>query len=552
MLINEYYKITTNLTNNNDSDLRNVEIIISLPTNLLDKVFLVASEPSATSKLSSRIQIDVGAMKGHANSSVSYFISSMIEGNIELKQSLCYLIEDKSVVDDLSTFSQVSSPSEASKNIEKCFAEKEDQHEIVVDYLENNLVRKKRDDILIIPCVEEFHFESKLYTLDRRPATSCFKDEDVIMRCTLKMTSPFNIEIVDAFFIADVNVDELQNQNENFIRKDEARGSQMQNLIILRPNRKTSDWITKESFKTPVIDDASKIFDAKALEVKRKEQSTKDVVESEDDPFALKSKEQKLNYANSGDVCKTIVKNTIDVVELIDGGDKKKGFINAKINLIDDSSFDPNRKFGIYCIKWKKSDSEIVNESKFAIKGIGELLKVFALPSINDSSTDVREPLLNIYCSITERVFVREFFTYKVTLKNPHSTILSLVATFNVNSAEGFMFAGHRQVNVTILSYSQFELAFNLYPLKSDFQRLPELRLELVSSQDDSAAKENIIETTQKPEVSQKQLELNELLKRWLPKAVFVHVSFTSATHELRFNSILSFTASDTEIAVGI
>lgn len=124
-----------------------------------------------------------------------------------------------------------------------------------------------------------------------------------------------------------------------------------------------------------------------------------------------------------------------------------------------------------------------------------------------------------------DRVFVREVFTYKVTLKNPHSTILNLLATFNVNGADGFMFAGHRQVNVTILSFSQFDLSFNLYPLKSNNQKLPELKLEIVSNQDDSTLKENLIESTQNPEASQKQSELNELLKRWLPKSVFVHVS---------------------------
>lgn len=376
MLINEYYKITTNLTNNHDADVRTVEIIISLPTNLLNKVFLVADEPTASSKLSSRIKIDVGAMKGRSNASISYFITSMIEGNIELKQSLCYQIEDKSAQDDSSTFNQVSSPSDASKNIEKCFADKEDQHEIVVDYLENNLVRKKRDDILIIPCVEEFHFESKFYTLNRKPATSCFKDEDMIMRCTLKLTSPFNLNIVDAFFIADVNVDELRNQNENFIKLDK-RGTQVENLLVLRPICTSTNWITKETFKKPVNDDASKLFDTKCLEVKRKENNVKEVLnENEDDPFVLKSKDQKLNYANCGDVCKTIVKSALDVVELIGSGDKKKGFINAKINLLDEKSVDTTRKFGMYCIKWKKSDSNIINESKFMVKGIGEFLQL--------------------------------------------------------------------------------------------------------------------------------------------------------------------------------
>ena len=138
---------------------------------------------------------------------------------------------------------------------------------------------------------------------------------------------------------------------------------------------------------------------------------------------------------------------------------------------------------------------------------------------------DVKEPLLNIYCAIKDRVFVREFFTYKITLKNPHATILNLVATFNVNTTDGFMFAGHRQVNVSILPFSQFELFFNLYPLKSSYQKLPELKLELVNSIDEGVVKENVIVTAPKAETSQKQVELNELLKRWLPKSIFIHVS---------------------------
>lgn len=374
MLINEYYKITTNLTNNHDGDLENAQIIVSLPTSLLNKVFLSAETPSSSSKLSSRIQIDVGAMKGRANSTISYFITSLIEGNIELKQSLCYQTEDKSTVDDLSTFSQVTTPTDSSSNLEKSFADKEDQHDIVVEYLENNLVRKKRDDIIIIPCVEEFHFESKFYTLNRKPATSCFKDEEIIMRCTLRMSSPFALDIVDAFFIADVNVDELRNQNKKFVRNSEKQGAEIENILILRPNCTSSEWITKETFKKPVNDDASKLFDAKSLEVKRKEQSVKEVVkENEDDPFVLKSKEQKLNYANGEDVSKTIINSALDVTDLVEAGDKKKGFINAKLNMLDEKAVDWNRKFGMYCIKWKKSESDIVNESKFIIKGIGEI-----------------------------------------------------------------------------------------------------------------------------------------------------------------------------------
>lgn len=375
MLMNEYYKVTTSLTNNNESDLSSVEIIISLPTNLLNKVFLLNEEPAKSSKLSSRIRIEVGAMKAKANVTVCFFITSMVEGNIELKQSLCYQTENNSPVDDLSTFNQVSSPTEPSKSIEKLIAEKDEAHDIVVEYLDNNLVRKKRDNILIIPCVEEFHFEGQFYTLNRQPALTCYKNEDLILRCTLKMTSPFSIDIVDAFFIADVNIDELRNQNENFISKNEQRGALIENLVTLRPNSTSNEWISKENYKKTVNGDASKLFDAKTIETKRKISNIKDSApENVDDPFALKSKDQKLNYASTGEVCKTIINNALDVTELIEAeGPKKKGFLNAKVNLVDEKTVDLHRKFGLYCIKWKKSDSDVINESKFSIKGIGKL-----------------------------------------------------------------------------------------------------------------------------------------------------------------------------------
>ena len=367
--------------NNHDSDIQNVGIILSLPTNLVDRVFLLAdaSASSSSLKMSSRIEIEVGTMKARSNASISYFITSMMEGNIELKQSLCYQTEDKSTVDDSSTFHQVSSPSDTSKNIEKCFADKEDQHDIVVEYLSNNLVKKRRDDILIVPCVEEFHFESKFYTLNRKAATSCFKDEDIIMRCVLKMTSPFNLDIIDAFFIADVNVDELSNQNEKFKKMN---SKQIENLVMLRPKRTSSEWLTKEKFNEPVKFDASKIFDEISTEVKSKDNTVKEVTkDNEDDPFALKSKDQKLNYASANDASKTIVNSALDVTELIESsGDRKKGFIKAKINLLDEKNVDTSKKFGMYCIKWKKSDSDMINESKFVIKGIGELRK--SLPKL--------------------------------------------------------------------------------------------------------------------------------------------------------------------------
>lgn len=507
MLMNEYYKISTTLANTEASTVENVKIIMSLPTNLINKVFLlVDGDIKPTTKLSSRIEIDVGVIGENSTTSVVFYLMSMAEGNIELKQSICYEAENKTVSDESSkVIVEVSSPTNATKTVEKYFAD--NQHDIVVEYLDKNKLRKRRDDILIVPCVEEFHFESKFYTLNRQQALSCFKNEDFIMRCTLNMTSPFNIEILDAFLLSDVNIEEISNQHHKFLGRKEKLCMEIENLIILRPKNISSEFVTKNSIQNFFNDDASKIFDEVDMEKSTKEPVVKDAVkETEEDPFALKNKEQKQIYANSNETCKTIVNDILSVTEII--GEKRQGFINAKFNFVNEksSSFDPSRYFGVYCIKWKKIDSDFVNESKFFVKAV-----------------DVRQPLLNIYTSPVDRVFVREIFTYRVTFMNPNSTILNLRATFDPNSTEGFMFAGHRHLNVTIFPNSSFELTYNLYPVKSDWQKLPELKLELIIQQDEA-------QTTQPAAISgdsitQRQSELNDLLRRWLPKAIFVHVS---------------------------
>lgn len=513
MLVNEFYKISTTLTNNEASVLENVKIIISLPTNLINKVFLVVDgESRKTTKLNSRIELSVGKMRESSNTTVVFYLMSMVEGNIELKQSICYEAENKTVSDESSKVvaSQVSSPTtETPKNV---IADKEDQHDIVVEYLDKNKLRKRRDDILIVPCVEEFHFESKFYTLNRQPATSLFKDEDFIMRCTLKMTSPFNIEIIDSFFLADVNVDEISNQNHKFVGRKEKLCMEIENLIILRPKNISSDFITNSTLEKLLNDDASKIFDEISVDKLKKDNPVSDVVkEIEDDPFALKNKDQKLNFVKNGEISKTIINDILSVSDLIN--DKRQGFVNAKFNLVNEKSdcSSQSPRFGVYCIKWKKIDSNFINESKFFVKAV-----------------DVRQPLLNIYTSPVDRVFVREIFTYKVTLKNPHSSILNLKATFDSSCTDGFMFSGHRQLNISIFSHSSFELTFNLYPLKSDWQKLPELKLDLISHQDDGSP------TNLEP-ITPKQSEINELLRRWLPKAIFVHVSYVFCCIQLSF-----------------
>lgn len=67
------------------------------------------------------------------------------------------------------------------------------------------------------------------------------------------------------------------------------------------------------------------------------------------------------------------------------------------------------------------------------------------------------------------------------------------------------------QINISLFSHSTYDLSFNLYPLKLGWQNLPELILEYSTQFD------------KKDELQQS--ELNNLVKRWMPKSVFIHVS---------------------------
>lgn len=120
------------------------------------------------------------------------------------------------------------------------------------------------------------------------------------------------------------------------------------------------------------------------------------------------------------------------------------------------------------------------------------------------------EPLLNIYSFIDEQLYVNEPLVYKVTLKNPGTKILHLTAT--LNQSNSFMFSGHKQLNTSICAYSSVDLKFNLFPWKTGWQLLPELTLEF--------NREYSL-----PEDEALQSDLNHLVKRWLPKTVFIHVS---------------------------
>lgn len=373
MLLNEYYKIQINLTNTHSDTLRNVTAKIFLPANSKNRVFLTKCATDSQTRLKSCIQFDVGEMAANSNHSIDYFIISMTEGNIELKQSLCYEVIDTSDSNTLPAAEKEGSPTEPTAP--STFTASEEHLDIMVERLEGNVVRKRHDDILIVPCVEEFSFETKFYTLDRKALTSCYENEEFLMRICLRTKSPFNIDIIDAFFIADPNISEKSNFNSHFIKSNISRGSAMENVLTLSPLKTSSDWITKEKLKE--VPDASSLFIKSKVDLNILKDKTNEIqanVKDEEDPFSIKKKDLKsLDYNTTSDE-KLNINNVLDVVDLMEGENHKKGFINAKINVLQGKiNVDQSKKFGLYCIKWRKTNSEIVNESKFLIEGVGKL-----------------------------------------------------------------------------------------------------------------------------------------------------------------------------------
>lgn len=100
--------------------------------------------------------------------------------------------------------------------------------------------------------------------------------------------------------------------------------------------------------------------------------------------------------------------------------------------------------------------------------------------------------------------------------------------TATIGSSDGFMLSGHKQLTFTIFPTSHVELTYNLYPLKANFQKLPEIKMEIKNYMEEQAVANVIVadkdaEGGQVSELSKKQTELNDLLERWLPKSIFVH-----------------------------
>lgn len=401
MLVNEFYKITTNITNNHDITLQNVGISINLPTSLKNKVFLTTDVAAKTQKLNSLIQFDIGEIQIQSTTAISYYVISLMEGNIELKQNLWYQTDDLSgavvgktsndkVLLKAGSVDSPTSPNDSSSNSksenENC--DTDNRHNISIEYLQDNLMKKMREDIIIVPCVEEIKFVSRFYTLNKNALDKCLKNEDFLMRVNVEVKSPFPLDIVDVCFLSDFNITELFFEHKKKILKNNLeRGSKLEIVHMLNAKTTIDQWVTKKTFESKIPTEYQELF------VKHKNanpfsfsdkigfEKTEQIIE---DPFISKDEKDKLqkmssNYTNTQNLIKNIYHEARDAIEIIENKQNfgRSGFFNCNFNAVNKQPQDCNI-FGIYFVKWRKNGSDVVNESKFIINGLGEFHIIIA------------------------------------------------------------------------------------------------------------------------------------------------------------------------------
>ncbi|XP_055625411.1 trafficking protein particle complex subunit 11 isoform X2 [Toxorhynchites rutilus septentrionalis] len=590
MLTNEFYKITTKIINNSDLCLKNVGISISVPQPLRNNVFLTTDLSPALQRINSYVQIDIGELQMQSATSISYYATSLIEGNIELRQRLYYQTENLHQVKTSggAMIDSPSTPNSEKEGLAKLIANNErgtqkygNSHNIKFEYITEELVRKIKEDTIVVPCVEELKLTGRFYTLSRQPLVKAYKNEDFILRIAMEVKAPDGLDILETQFISDHNIVEKPYKGQPSIVGSKLRqSSRFEDLRLLNPTNCTRDWITQGDYlnndvqlkfnrsRTP---DHSASGAATTSRLPPDDQFNRSLLaklptnatiigmmtsstgSAED--FKIKSlpssDQPKDDFSKSLAQVKNIYNQAIDCVQLTNN--ERNGFINATISTSSTNGAmvtrgrssepgnsgtadtsgdngDRNLIFGVYCVRWSRSSSpNVINESKFVISGI-----------------EVVDPPLNIYCYLETKMYVRVPVTLRITLKNPTRKILHLQAV--LNSSDSFMFSGHKQLKISIFAHSAYDLLFNLYPLKAGWQPLPELQLDYanptngpssnkqpgksttVVSNKMSTSSESISshpgeagEPSSENLETQLKAELNCLVKRWMPKMVFIH-----------------------------
>lgn len=445
MLVNEYYRLLVRITNNFDLCLQAVGISITVPQSLRNRVFLTTDLGDSMQKLSSSIQIDIGDLQMQGVSDITYYLISLVEGSIELRQKVWYQVDAQQEINVPNTSATLDSPTSGAEVKPNIVPKKfHNTHDIKIEYLDG-AVKKIKEDTIVVACVEEISFNARFYTLSRQALMRAYGGEDFILRVNMDVKAPVDISILDFYFISDHNISEKWRKNNEKIKAGQlSQGTRLEDVMILRPERCTNDWLSKSDY----LSKTSNEF----VNRRRKISSTIQTSQPEVAPPTIENIGKNLlagkiavedvaSLSSTGStrskaedknilITKTIYNNAVD--SLHPTQNYRNGFINqnaTRSGIVAAGPIDSKKIiFGYYCVRWKRVGSTNVNESKFVVAGV-----------------DVVDPPLNIYCYFEKEIYAKVPVNFKITLKNPTSRIINLLVT--LNSAVNFMYAGHRVVS---------------------------------------------------------------------------------------------------------
>lgn len=170
----------------------------------MSPVFVTTDLTKTTQKLLSSLHFDIGDLQMHASNAIQYYVIALCEGNIDLTQKVWYQVDQiqtATATHNIVVESPVHKPNAPSTTpLNKL--NKTNHSNLNIEYLPDGAgVRKYREDVLIIPCVEEFSVRGRFFTLNKQPLAKALRDEDFLMRIDVDVKASSSVDILDMFFI---------------------------------------------------------------------------------------------------------------------------------------------------------------------------------------------------------------------------------------------------------------------------------------------------------------------------------------------------------------
>lgn len=253
MLTNEYFRIEQVLGNTSASvTVQAVGFSVTVPPALKASVFLCTAAAGeqqqlsggggggkATQRLQSALHFELGDLRPHARTTIAYYVVALCEANIDLRQRVWYQLPERgrtqtqagvgsgaggiivespvhkaahaaanaaitsTIVDSSSPIASTQTTSTGATATSAAGVTRSQAHNMNIERLPDGTgIRKCREDVIIVPCVEELSLRARFYTLNKQPLRRAYCDEDVLLRVDVEARAPGAIDVLEMFLIS--------------------------------------------------------------------------------------------------------------------------------------------------------------------------------------------------------------------------------------------------------------------------------------------------------------------------------------------------------------